>query len=158
MDHVFGSISFVDELRARAPAPGDVSFAVESRSTLPSALPLHRRDEVPDPHTLADPPVRDREVDELQHQRHGSESPRCLDQVTSVHTSTSATSSTPAPMIAASARSEGDQVELEVAGLERLRINIRDELKRHWERATQLQRQERDAIRRRRRSREIHPR
>ena len=40
-----------------------------------------------------------------------------------------------------SAFQDGDRVELEVEGLGRLRINVRDELKRTWGRETRLDRQ-----------------
>jgi hypothetical protein len=41
-----------------------------------------------------------------------------------------------------SAFQDGDTVELEVEGLGRLRIKVRDDLKRTWARETRLERQE----------------
>src|SRR5204863_81611 len=69
--------------------------------------------------------------------------PRCIEWVTSIHTLE------PGDVLATgtnhrglSAFQDGDMVELETERLGRLRIRVRDELKRTWARETRLERQE----------------
>jgi hypothetical protein len=68
---------------------------------------------------------------------------RCIEWVTSIHTLE------PGDILATGTNHrglnpfmDGDRVELETAGLGRLHITIRDDLKRVWARETRLQRQE----------------
>jgi 2-keto-4-pentenoate hydratase/2-oxohepta-3-ene-1,7-dioic acid hydratase in catechol pathway len=68
--------------------------------------------------------------------------PRCIEWVTSIHTLE------PGDVLATgtnhrglSAFQNGDRIELETEGLGRLRINVRDDLKRTWARETRLDRQ-----------------
>jgi 2-keto-4-pentenoate hydratase/2-oxohepta-3-ene-1,7-dioic acid hydratase in catechol pathway len=72
--------------------------------------------------------------------------PRCIEWVTSIHTLE------PGDVLATgtnhrglSAFQDGDVIELESEGLGRLRINVRDELKRSWSRETRLDMQNRGA-------------
>jgi hypothetical protein len=69
--------------------------------------------------------------------------PRCIEWVTSIHTLE------PGDILATGTNHgglnpfmDGDVVELETEGLGRLRINVRDELKRTWARETRKQRQQ----------------
>jgi hypothetical protein len=69
--------------------------------------------------------------------------PRCIEWATSIHTLE------PGDVLATGTNHrglspfmDGDTVELEAEGLGRLRIGIRDDLKRTWKRETRLQRQE----------------
>jgi hypothetical protein len=69
--------------------------------------------------------------------------PRCIEWVTSIHTLE------PGDILATgtnhrglSSFQDGDAVELECDGLGRLRINIRDDLKRTWARDTRLEHKE----------------
>ncbi len=69
--------------------------------------------------------------------------PRCIEWVSSIHTLE------PGDVLATgtnhrglSAFQDGDKVELEVQGMGRLHINVRDDLKRTWARQTRLERQE----------------
>jgi hypothetical protein len=69
--------------------------------------------------------------------------PRCIEWVTSIHTLD------PGDILATGTNhrglnpfQDGDAIELESAGLGRLRISVRDDLKRTWARETRLQRQE----------------
>jgi hypothetical protein len=66
--------------------------------------------------------------------------PRCIEWVSSIH------SLEPGDVLATgtnhrglSSFQDGDVVELETEGLGRLRINVRDELKRTWGRETRLE-------------------
>src|SRR5207244_13396077 len=69
--------------------------------------------------------------------------PRCIEWVTSIHTLE------PGDVLATgtnhrglSAFQDGDRIEVETEGLGRLRFNIRDALKRTWDRETRLDRQQ----------------
>jgi 2-keto-4-pentenoate hydratase/2-oxohepta-3-ene-1,7-dioic acid hydratase in catechol pathway len=69
--------------------------------------------------------------------------PRCIEWVSSIHTLE------PGDVLATGTNhrglnpfQDGDVVELETDGLGRLRIKIRDDLKRTWARVTRLQRQQ----------------
>ena len=145
MDHVFGYINFIDGSARGLPPPGNVFFQMKSRDTFAPIGPfLVTADEIPDPHALA---VRLSVNGEVKQDFNTSDMahkiPRCIEWVTSIHTLE------PGDILATgtnhrglSAFQDGDRVELEVAGLGRLHINIRDELKRRWGRETRLQRQE----------------
>jgi len=69
--------------------------------------------------------------------------PRCIEWVSSIH------ALEPGDILATgtnhrglSAFQDGDQIELETAGLGVLRIKVRDDLKRTWSRETRLERTE----------------
>src|SRR5689334_21547589 len=68
--------------------------------------------------------------------------PRCIEWITSIH------DLEPGEILATgtkhrglSAFMDGDKVELEVEGLGRLAVNVRDDLKRTWSRETRLDRE-----------------
>jgi len=70
--------------------------------------------------------------------------PRCIEWVSSIHTLE------PGDVLATGTNhrglnpfQDGDRVELEVEGVGRLRIKVRDDLKRTWARETRLDRQNR---------------
>ena len=70
----------------------------------------------------------------------GHKIPRCIEWLTSIHTLE------PGDIIATgtnhrglNAFMDGDKIEIEIEGLGRLTFNIKDELKRKWERRTRLQ-------------------
>jgi hypothetical protein len=67
--------------------------------------------------------------------------PRCVEWVTSIHALEAgdvlATGTNHGGL---SSFQDGDVVELETTGLGRLRINVRDDLKRSWSRQTRLER------------------
>lgn len=145
MDHVFGYINFIDGSARGLPPPGNVFFQMKSRDTFAPIGPfLVTADEIPDPHALA---VRLTVNGETKQSFSTSDMahkiPRCIEWVTSIH------ALEPGDILATgtnhrglSAFQDGDQIELEVAGLGRLHINIRDDLKRRWGRETRLQRQQ----------------
>ena len=99
------------------------------------------KDEIPDPQKL---PVRlwnngtlmqDFNTDDMAHKI-----PRCISWVSTVHTLE------PGDVLATGTNHrglnpfmDGDKVELEIEGLGRLTINVRDDLKRSWGRFTRLQ-------------------
>ena len=69
--------------------------------------------------------------------------PRCIEWVSSIHTLE------PGDVLATGTNHrglnpfmDGDRIELEVEGMGRLHIGVRDDLKRTWARQTRLERQE----------------
>lgn len=144
MAHVFGYVNFIDGSARGLPPAGNVFFQMKSRDTFAPIGPfLVTADEVPDPHRLA---VRlwvngalkqDFNTDDMAHRI-----PRCIEWVSAIHTLQ------PGDILATgtnhrglSSFMDGDRVELEVAGLGRLAVQVRDELKRAWSRETRLDRQ-----------------
>ena len=142
MDHVFGYLNFIDGSARGAPS----LFQTKARQTFAPIGPyLVTADEIPDPHDLR---VRLWINGELR-QDFGTGGmahriPRCIEWVSSVH------ALEPGDILATgtshdglSSFQEGDVVELETEGLGRLRIRVRDDLERTWERDTWLERRKR---------------
>jgi 2-keto-4-pentenoate hydratase/2-oxohepta-3-ene-1,7-dioic acid hydratase in catechol pathway len=117
-----------------------------SRDTFAPIGPyLVTADEVPDPHRLQ---VRLWVNGVLKQNFNTSDMahriPRCLEWVTSIHTME------PGDLLATGTNHRGlsafqndDLIELETEGLGRLRVHVRDDLKRTWAREARLERQER---------------
>lgn len=144
MAHVFGYVNFIDGSARGLPPAGNVFFQMKSRDTFAPIGPfLVTADEVADPHRLS---VRlwvngelkqDFGTDDMAHRI-----PRCIEWVSAIQTLQ------PGDIVATgtnhrglSAFMDGDVVELEVAGLGRLQIGVRDQLRRVWSRETRLDRQ-----------------
>jgi 2-keto-4-pentenoate hydratase/2-oxohepta-3-ene-1,7-dioic acid hydratase in catechol pathway len=144
MNYVFGYVNFIDGSARGLPPPGNVFFQMKSRDTFcPIGPYLVTANEIADPHKL---PIKlwvngevkqDFNSDDMAHKI-----PRCIEWVTSIHTLE------PGDILATgtnhrglSAFMDGDTVELETAGLGRLTIKVRDDLKRTWSRETRLDRQ-----------------
>ena len=144
MAHVFGYINFIDGSARGLPPAGNVFFQMKSRDTFAPIGPfLVTADEVPDPHRLS---VRlwvngkvkqDFNTDDMAHPI-----PRCIEWVSAIHTLQ------PGDILATGTNHRGlsafmddDEVVLEVTGLGRLTVRVRDELHRVWARATRLDRQ-----------------
>ena len=146
MAHVFGYVNFIDGSARGLPPPGNVFFQMKSRDTFAPIGPfLVTADEVPDPHRLS---VRLWVNGEIKQDFNTSDMahpiPRCIEWVSAIHTLQ------PGDLLATgtnhrglSAFMDGDRVELEVEGLGRLRIGVRDDLRRVWSRETRLDRQRR---------------
>ncbi len=144
MGHVFGYINFIDGSARGLPPPGAIFFQMKSRDTFTPIGPfIVTADEVPDPHNLR---VRLWVNGEIKQDFNTSDMahkiPRCIEWVSSIHTLE------PGDILATgtnhrglSSFMDGDKVELEVEGLGRLAIQIRDDLKRQWSRETRLDRQ-----------------
>jgi 2-keto-4-pentenoate hydratase/2-oxohepta-3-ene-1,7-dioic acid hydratase in catechol pathway len=144
MSHVFGYVNFIDG-SARGLVPANNSFfQMKSRDTFAPIGPyLVTADEIADPHRLG---VRLWVNGELKQNFNTSDMahqiPRCIEWASSIHTLE------PGDILATgtnhrglSSFQDGDKVELEVEGLGRLAINVKDELKRTWSRETRLDRQ-----------------
>ena len=144
MAHVFGYVNFIDGSARGLPPAGNVFFQMKSRDTFAPIGPfLVTADEVADPRRLS---VRlwvngelkqDFGTDDMAHRI-----PRCIEWVSAIQTLQ------PGDIVATgtnhrglSAFMDGDVVELEVAGLGRLQIRVRDQLRRVWSRETRLDRQ-----------------
>lgn len=140
MNHVFGYLNFID-----GSARGTSSlFQMKARETFAPIGPyLVTADEVRDPHNLR---IRLWINGELKQDFNssgmGHRIPRCIEWVSSVH------ALEPGDIIATgtshdglSSFQDGDEVELETEGLGRLRITVRDDLKRTWMRDSWLERQ-----------------
>ena len=144
MGHIFGYLNFIDGSARGLPPPGAIFFQMKSRDTFTPIGPfIVTADEIPDPHNLH---VRLWVNGEIKQDFNTSDMahkiPRCIEWVSSIHTLE------PGDILATgtnhrglSSFMDGDKVELEVEGLGRLAINIRDDLKRTWSRETRLDRQ-----------------
>ena len=145
MDHVFGYLNFIDGSARGLLPTGNTFYQMKSRDTFAPMGPyLVTADEVRDPHRLQ---VRLWVNGTLKQNFNTSDMahkiPRCIEWVSSIHTLE------PGDVLATgtnhrglSAFQNGDRIELETEGLGRLRLNVRDDLKRTWARETRLERQE----------------
>jgi 2-keto-4-pentenoate hydratase/2-oxohepta-3-ene-1,7-dioic acid hydratase in catechol pathway len=142
MSHVFGYVNFIDGSARGLPPPGNVFYQMKSRDTFAPIGPyIVTADEIRDPHKLQ---VRlwvngtlkqNFNSDDMAHKI-----PRCIEWVSSIHTLE------PGDVLATgtnhrglSSFQDGDVIELETEGLGRLRIHVRDDLKRTWGRETRLE-------------------
>ena len=142
IEYVFGYVNFIDGSARGLPPPGNVFYQMKSRDTFAPLGPcIVTADEIRDPHQLQ---VRLWVNGALKQNFNTSDMahkiPRCIEWVSSIHTLE------PGDVLATgtnhrglSAFQDGDVVELETDGLGRLRIHIRDELKRTWGRETRLE-------------------
>jgi 2-keto-4-pentenoate hydratase/2-oxohepta-3-ene-1,7-dioic acid hydratase in catechol pathway len=145
MDHVFGYLNFIDgSARGLLPA-GNTFYQMKSRDTFAPMGPcIVTADEIPDPHKLQiklwvnGTLMQNFNTDDMAHKI-----PRCIEWVSSIHTLE------PGDVLATGTNhrglnpfQDGDLVELEIEKLGRLRVKVRDDLKRTWARETRLQRQE----------------
>ncbi len=146
MNYVFGYLNFIDGSARGLPPDGNSFYQMKSRDTFaPMGPVLVTADEVPDPQNLQ---VRLWVNGELKQDFNTSDMAhkirRCVEWVSSIH------ALEPGDVIATgtnhrglSAFQNGDRIELETEGLGRLRVQVRDELKRSWSRETRLDRQQR---------------
>ena len=148
MNCVFGYTNFIDGSARGLPPPGNVFYQMKSRDTFAPIGPyLVTKDEIRDPQKMQ---VRlwvngtlkqNFNTDDMAHNI-----ARCIEWVTSIHTLE------PGDILATgtnhrglSSFQDGDTVELECEGLDRLRFNVRDDLKRTWARTTRLEHKEKGA-------------
>ena len=142
-DYIFGYLNFID-VSARGLKPdGNTFFQMKSRDTFAPLGPcLVTADEVPDPLHLQ---VR-LWVNGILKQNYNTSDmahkiPRVIEWATSIHTLE------PGDIIATgtnhrglSGLQDGDAVEMEIEGLGRLHLRVKDDLKRAWPRDTRLER------------------
>jgi 2-keto-4-pentenoate hydratase/2-oxohepta-3-ene-1,7-dioic acid hydratase in catechol pathway len=144
MDYVFGYTNLIDGSARGLPSGANVFYEMKSRDTFCPIGPfLVTKDEIPDPQNLAvrlwnnGDLMQDFSTSDMAHPI-----PRCVEFVSSVHPIG------PGDLIATGTNHgglnpfmDGDEIELEVEGLGRLRISVRDDLKRTWKRETRHDRQ-----------------
>jgi 2-keto-4-pentenoate hydratase/2-oxohepta-3-ene-1,7-dioic acid hydratase in catechol pathway len=145
MSYVFGYMNFIDGSARGLPPSGNTFYQMKSRDTFAPIGPyLVTADEISDPHRLQ---VRLWVNGTLKQNFNTSDMahkiPRCIEWVTSIHTLE------PGDILATgtnhrglSGFQDGDLVELETEGLGKLRVHVRDDLKRTWARETRLDRQQ----------------
>jgi 2-keto-4-pentenoate hydratase/2-oxohepta-3-ene-1,7-dioic acid hydratase in catechol pathway len=140
MDYVFGYTNFIDG-SARGLPPGGF-FHMKSRDTFAPIGPyIVTANEIRDPQKLqirlwnSGTLMQNFNTDDMGHKI-----PRCIEWLSSIHTLE------PGDIVATGTNHrglnpfmDGDKVEIEIEGLGRLGFNIKDELKRKWERKTRLQ-------------------
>ena len=140
MDYIFGYTNFIDGSARGLPAGG--FFHMKSRDTFAPIGPyIVTADEIKDPQKLQirlwnnGTLMQNFNTDDMAHKI-----PRCIEWLTSIHTLE------PGDIVATGTNHrglnpfmDGDKVEIEIEGLGRLTFNIKDELKRKWERRTRLQ-------------------
>ena len=145
MKYVFGYVNFIDGSARGVLPPGNTFYQMKSRDTFAPMGPyIVTADEVKDPHKLqiklwVNGTIKQNfNTSDMAHKI-----PRCIEWITAIHTLE------PGDVLATgtnhrglSAFQDGDQIELETEGLGRLRIKVRDDLKRTWARETRLERTE----------------
>jgi 2-keto-4-pentenoate hydratase/2-oxohepta-3-ene-1,7-dioic acid hydratase in catechol pathway len=146
MSYIFGYVNFIDGSARGLPPAQNSFYQMKSRATFCPIGPfLVTADEVPNVQNLS---VRLWNNGELKQDFNTNDMAhnikRCIEWVTSIH-----------PMEAGDILAtgtnhrglhsfqDGDKIELEVEGLGRLHIGVRDDLKRKWSRDTRLDRQTR---------------
>jgi 2-keto-4-pentenoate hydratase/2-oxohepta-3-ene-1,7-dioic acid hydratase in catechol pathway len=145
MEYVFGYVNFIDGSARDATPLGNNFYQMKSRDTFAPLGPyLVTADEVKDPHKLQ---VR-LWVNGVLKQSYNTDDmankiPRCIEWITGIH------DLEPGDILATgtnhrglSAMQDGDTVELEVDGMGRLTVKVRDDLKRTWARETRLEREQ----------------
>ena len=144
MDYVFGYMNFIDGSARGLPPAGNVFFQAKSRDTFAPIGPyIVTAEEIEDPQKLS---VRLWNNGELMQNFNtddmANKIARCIEWVSSIHTLE------PGDILATGtnhrglhAFQDGDRIELEVEGLGRLHVSVRDDLKRTWSRETRLDRQ-----------------
>jgi 2-keto-4-pentenoate hydratase/2-oxohepta-3-ene-1,7-dioic acid hydratase in catechol pathway len=143
MSHVFGYINFIDGSARELPPPGNTFYQTKSRETFAPIGPyLVTADEISDPHQLnVKLWVNGTLKQDFSTADMANKIPRCIEWISSIH------HLDPGDIIATGTNHgglnpfmDGDVVEIEATGLGRLRINVRDDLKRTWARDTRLDR------------------
>jgi 2-keto-4-pentenoate hydratase/2-oxohepta-3-ene-1,7-dioic acid hydratase in catechol pathway len=145
MEYVFGYVNFIDGSARGLPPSGNTFYQMKSRASFAPVGPyLVTADEVKDPHALQ---VRLWNNGTLMQNYNTSDMAhkiaRCIEWVSSIHPLE------PGDVLALGTNhrglhpfQDGDTIELETEPLGRLRVRVRDDLKRTWARETRLQRQE----------------
>ena len=144
MGYVFGYTNFIDGSARGLPPSGNTFFQMKSRDTFAPIGPyVVTADEIMDPHQLQ---IRLWVNGELKQNFNTSDMahriPRCIEWLSAIHTLEAGDIvATGTNHRGLSAFQDGDEIELETDGLGRLRITVRDALRRVWPRETRLERQ-----------------
>jgi 2-keto-4-pentenoate hydratase/2-oxohepta-3-ene-1,7-dioic acid hydratase in catechol pathway len=142
MKHIFGYTCFIDGSARDLPPAGNTFYQMKSRDTFAPIGPwIVTADEIRDPHNLQ---IRLWVNGTLKQNFNTSDMahkiPRCVEWVSSIH------ALEPGDVLATgtnhrglSALQDGDKIELDVEKVGRLRIKVKDKLKRTWSRDTRLE-------------------
>ena len=145
MDYVFGYVNFIDGSARGVTSLGNSFYMMKSRASFAPIGPyLVTADEIRDPHQLQ---VRLWVNGQLKQDYNTNDMankiPRCIEWITSIH------DLEPGDILATgtnhrglSAFQDNDTIELEIDGLGRLVVKVRDDLKRTWARETRLEREQ----------------
>lgn len=148
-DYVFGYLNFIDvSSRGLGAPPMDSFFPVKSQHTSAPMGPwLVTADEIPDPHNLA---VRLWISGDLRQNFHSSDMAHKVPRL--VEWASSIMRLEPGDVIATGTNhrglgplQDGDTLEMEIEGLGRLHLAVKDDQKRTWPRETRLERETREA-------------
>lgn len=145
MDHVFGYMNLIDGSARGLPPASQSFYKGKSRRTFAPIGPfIVTADEVPDPQNLAvrlwnnGVLMQDFNTNDMAHKI-----PECIEFVSSLH------DLEPGDILATGTNHrglnpfmDGDRIELEVEGLGRLAVDVRDDLKRRWKRESRIERKE----------------
>ncbi|UCC17357.1 MAG: fumarylacetoacetate hydrolase family protein [Dehalococcoidales bacterium] len=145
MNYVFGYTNFIDGSARGLPSPINVFYQMKSRDTFAPIGPcIVTIDEIPDPHTL-DVKLWNNGIlmQDFNTSDMANKIPECIEWITSIHTLE------PGDIVATGTNhgglnpfQDGEIIEMEITGLDRLNIRIRDDLKRTWARETRSERQQ----------------
>ncbi len=142
MSYVFGYTNFIDGSARGLPPSGNTFYQMKSRETFAPIGPyIVTADEIADPQNLQIKlSVNGTIMQNFNTSDMAHKIPRCVEFVSSIHTLE------PGDVLATgtnhrglNAFQDGDVVELETAGLGKLRILVRDDLKRTWPRDPRLE-------------------
>jgi 2-keto-4-pentenoate hydratase/2-oxohepta-3-ene-1,7-dioic acid hydratase in catechol pathway len=145
MDYVFGYTNLIDGSARGLPPAANGFYQMKSRDTFCPVGPfIVTADEVPDPQDLTvrlwnnGALMQDFSTSDMAHKI-----PECIAFISSVH------ALEPGDILATGTNHrglnpfmDGDRIELETEHLGRLRVRVRDDLKRAWRRETRLDRQQ----------------
>lgn len=144
-DYIFGYLNFIDGSARGLPPAGNTFYQMKSRDTFcPMGPWLVTADEIADPLNLQ---VKLWVNGDLKQNYNTSDMahkiPKVIEWITSIH------ALEPGDIVATgtnhrglSAFQDGDSIEMEVEGLGKLHLRVRDDLKRTWARETRLDRME----------------
>jgi 2-keto-4-pentenoate hydratase/2-oxohepta-3-ene-1,7-dioic acid hydratase in catechol pathway len=144
MEYIFGYVNFIDGSARGVLPEGNTFYQMKSRATFAPIGPyLVTADEIKDSGKLQvklwvnGELKQNYNTDDMAHKI-----PRCIEWITSIH------ELEPGDILATgtnhrglSAFQDGDTVDLEVEGLGKLTVKVKDELKRTWARETRLDRE-----------------
>jgi len=145
MDYVFGYVNFIDGSARGVTRLGNSFYMMKSRASFAPIGPyLVTADEIRDPQKLQ---VRLWVNGQLKQNYNTNDMankiPRCIEWITSIH------DLEPGDILATgtnhrglSAFQDNDTIELEIDGLGRLTVKVKDDLKRTWARETRLEREQ----------------
>jgi 2-keto-4-pentenoate hydratase/2-oxohepta-3-ene-1,7-dioic acid hydratase in catechol pathway len=143
MKYIFGYVNFIDGSARGVLPPGNTFYQMKSRDTFAPMGPyIVTADEIKDPQNLQirlwvnGNLMQNFNTNDMAHKI-----PRCIEWITSIH------ALEPGDVLATGTNhrglnpfQDGDRVELEVEGLGRLAVKVKDDLKRTWARETRLDR------------------